>query len=117
MTTMKDAASTLTNGKMTLAEVFESLLARPLPIRFTAYDGSSSGPEDAVVTIELKSERGLAYLITAPGDLGMGRAYVAGDIELHGVHPGDPYDVTVLLMRELKFRRPSAAEAVAIMRS
>jgi cyclopropane-fatty-acyl-phospholipid synthase len=117
MTTMKDAASTLTNSRMTLAEVFESLLARPLPIRFTAYDGSSSGPEDAVVTIELKNERGLAYLITAPGDLGMGRAYVAGDIELHGVHPGDPYDVTVLLMRELKFRRPSAAEAVAIMRS
>ena len=70
-----------------------------------------------MVTVELKNERGLSYLITAPGDLGMGRAYVAGDIELHGVHPGDPYDVAVLLMRELKFRRPSAAEAVAIMRS
>ena len=45
MTTMKDATSTL--NKMTLAEVFESLLARPVPIRFTAYDGSSSGPDDA----------------------------------------------------------------------
>jgi len=116
MTTMRDMTSTM-NSRMTLAQVFESLLARPVPIRFTAYDGSSSGPDDAVVTIELKNERGLSYLITAPGDLGMGRAYVAGDIELHGVHPGDPYDVAVLLMRELKFRRPSAAEAVVIMRS
>jgi cyclopropane-fatty-acyl-phospholipid synthase len=116
MTLMKDMSSTL-NTKMTLAEMFESLLARPVPVRFVAYDGSSSGPEDAVVTIELKNERGLAYLLTAPGDLGMGRAYVAGDLELHGVHPGDPYDVTLLLMRELKFRRPTAAQAMIMMRS
>ncbi len=117
MTQMKDAASTLANSKLTLAQVFESLLARPLPVRFTAYDGSSSGPDDAVVTIELKNERGLSYLITAPGDLGMARAYVAGDVAVHGVHPGDPYEVMVLLLRELKFRRPTAAEALTIMRS
>jgi cyclopropane-fatty-acyl-phospholipid synthase len=117
MTQMKDAASTLTNSKLTLASVFESLLERPVPVRFTAYDGSSSGPEDAQVTIELKNERGLSYLITAPGDLGMARAYVAGDLEIHGVHPGDPYEVMVVLLRELKFRRPTAAQAMTIMRS
>ena len=116
MTQMKDHTST-PHSRMSLAEMFQSLLARPLPVRFTAYDGSSSGPEDAVVTIELKNERGLAYLVTAPGDLGMGRAYVAGDLEVHGVHPGDPYEVMVLLLRELKFRRPTAAEAMTIMRS
>jgi cyclopropane-fatty-acyl-phospholipid synthase len=116
MTQMKDLTSTL-NSRMSLAEVFQSLLARPVPVRFTAYDGSSSGPEDALVTVELKNERGLSYLITAPGDLGMARAYVAGDIALHGVHPGDPYEVMVTLLRELKFRRPTAAEALTIMRS
>ena len=35
--------------------------------------------------------------MTAPGDLGMVRAYVSGDLDLSGVHPGDPYDALVLL--------------------
>ena len=43
MTQMKDLSSTLTSSKLTLAEVFETLLAGPAPIRFTAYDGSSAG--------------------------------------------------------------------------
>jgi cyclopropane-fatty-acyl-phospholipid synthase len=117
MTQMNDQASALGGNRLTLAEMFESLLARPVPVRFTAYDGSSTGPEDAAVTLELKNERGLAYLVTAPGDLGMGRAYVAGDLVVHGVHPGDPYEVMVLLLRTLKFRRPTPAEAMTIMRS
>ncbi len=103
--------------KMTLAEVFETLLRRPVPVRFTAYDGSSYGPEDAPVGLELKTERGLAYLVTAPGDLGLARAYVAGDLDLHGVHPGDPYEAMVLLLREMRFRRPSPSEALALLRS
>jgi cyclopropane-fatty-acyl-phospholipid synthase len=117
MTQMNDQASALGGNRLTLAEMFESLLARPVPVRFTAYDGSSTGPEDAAVTLELKNERGLAYLVTAPGDLGMGRAYVAGDLVVHGVHPGDPYEVMVLLLRTLRFRRPTPAEAMTIMRS
>ena len=72
MTQMKDITQTPTGTRLSLAEVFESLLARPVPIRFTAYDGSASGPEDAPVGLELKNERGLAYLVTAPGDLGHG---------------------------------------------
>ena len=46
----------------------------------------------AVPACTCATERGLAYLLTAPGDLGFARAYVAGDLELDGVHPGDPYD-------------------------
>ena len=38
------------------------------------------------------TERGLSYLLTAPGDLGFARAYVSGDLVVEGVHPGDPYD-------------------------
>ena len=30
-----------------IADAFDQLLKEPLPLRFTAYDGSSSGPEDA----------------------------------------------------------------------
>ena len=106
-----------TGQRLSLAEVFEALVDRPVPLRFTAYDGSATGPADAKIGLELKNERGLAYLVTAPGDLGMARAYVSGDLDLHGVHPGDPYEAMVLLLRVLRFRRPSPAEALNLMRS
>ncbi len=108
---------TSSTSRLSLAEMFTTLLARPVPLRFTAYDGSESGPEDAPVGLELKNERGLAYLVTAPGDLGLARAYVSGDLDVHGVHPGDPYEAMVLLLRALKFRRPTAPEVVTLMRS
>ena len=117
MTQMKDQTSTLSSSRLTLAEIFETLLAGPAPIRFTAYDGSSYGPEDAPVGLNLKNERGLAYMVTAPGDLGMARAYVSGDLDVVGVHPGNPYEGMVLLLRAMRFRRPSPAEALNLLRS
>ena len=53
-----------------------------------AYDGSSAGPSDASVRLVLRSPKALAYLITAPSELGLARAYVSGELEIHG----DPYD-------------------------
>ena len=117
MTQMKDQTTTLGNSRLNLAEIFETLLAGPAPIRFTAYDGSSYGPEDAPVGLDLKNERGLAYMVTAPGDLGMARAYVSGDLDLIGMHPGDPYEGMLLLLRAMRFRRPSPPEALALLRS
>ena len=106
MTQMKDMTQSRSGARLTLAQVFESLLKRPVPVRFTAYDGSTYGPADAPVTLELKNERGLAYLVTAPGDLGMARAYVSGDLDIHGIHPGDPYEGMMLLLRAMRFRVP-----------
>jgi cyclopropane-fatty-acyl-phospholipid synthase len=100
-----------------LADAFTSMLVGELPLRFTAYDGSASGPEDAPVGLHLKNERGLSYLVTAPGDLGLGRAYVSGDLDVSGVHPGDPYEALRLIQKGLKFRRPSPAEALVLLRS
>ena len=102
---------------ISIAEAFEQMLKEPLPLRFTAYDGSATGPADAPFTFSLHNERGLAYLVTAPGDLGLGRAYVMGDLTLHGAHPGDPYDALKVLQKGLKFRRPSPSEAVTLLRS
>lgn len=101
----------------TIGEAVETLLRDGMPLRFTAYDGSSAGPEDAEFGLHLRNERGLSYIMTAPGDLGLARAYVAGDMDLVGVHPGDPYDAFSLLMNHTKFRRPAPAEALAIVRS
>jgi cyclopropane-fatty-acyl-phospholipid synthase len=48
------------------------------------FDGSRAGPTDALVGIEVRSPRALSYLATAPGDLGLARAYVTGELEVDG---------------------------------
>jgi cyclopropane-fatty-acyl-phospholipid synthase len=53
-------------------------------VAFRVFDGSSAGPPDAPVGIEIRSPRALSYLATAPGNLGLARAYVAGDLEVDG---------------------------------
>ncbi|WP_416900936.1 class I SAM-dependent methyltransferase [Micromonospora echinospora] len=100
----------------TVADVVRAVTAGPLPVRITGYDGSAVGPADAGVTLAIRSERGLSYLLTAPGDLGMARAYVSGDLALAGVHPGDPYEALRVLKDELRLRPPSLAEGLALVR-
>ncbi len=74
MTTYKDSAPSKNDAqhaKMTLAQVFESIVGGNLNIRVTAYDGSAAGPEDAEFGLNLVTPRGTTYLVTAPGDLGL----------------------------------------------
>lgn len=103
-----------------ISDVVGQVLGGDLPFRFTAYDGSSIGPEDAEYGMELLNERGFRYLVTAPGDLGLARAYVSGDLALPGTHPGDPYPALAEIRRaagSLKFRLPSPTDLVALVRS
>ena len=86
---------------MKIADAIADLLRDELPVRLTAYDGSSAGPPDAEFGLEVATQRGLSYMLTAPGDLGMARAYVSGDLILHGVHPGNPYEAMVHLKDHL----------------
>lgn len=102
---------------LSIADAVSRLLADGMPVRFTAYDGSESGPPDAQFGMHLRTERGLAYLLTAPGDLGLARAYVSGDLDVTGVHPGDPYDVISLLKSHTRFKMPALSEGVEIVRS
>jgi cyclopropane-fatty-acyl-phospholipid synthase len=119
MTTFKDSGNRTVNGpqKLKISEILELISDGNIPLRFTAYDGSAAGPEDAKIGLNLKSPRGTTYLATAPGDLGMARAYVSGDLEATGVHPGDPYELLALMGDELHFRRPSAMTLTSIARS
>src|SRR5688500_2766629 len=94
--------------KLTLAEILEIFTAGQLPLKFSAYDGSTAGPHDAELGLDLLTPRGTTYLATAPGELGLARAYVSGDLELHGVHPGDPYALLKALAEKVDFRRPPA---------
>jgi cyclopropane-fatty-acyl-phospholipid synthase len=100
-----------------IAEVIGQLFADDIPFRFTAYDGSSVGPEDAEYGMDLLTERGLRYLLTAPGDLGLARAYVSGDLVLPGAHPGDPHDALVTIRRGAKLRIPPPVDLVGLVRS
>ncbi|WP_280362144.1 class I SAM-dependent methyltransferase [Nocardia wallacei] len=118
MTTFKDRSDVFAElgTKLSIAEIFETLVEGPVPIRFTAYDGSSCGPEDSKYRLDIRTPRGINYIATAPGDLGMARAYISGDMSAEGIHPGDPYDI-LKAMSDLKFRRPSALALVTIARS
>jgi cyclopropane-fatty-acyl-phospholipid synthase len=48
------------------------------------FDGSRAGPADAEVTVDIRSPQALSYIATGRGDLGLARAYVTGDLEVHG---------------------------------
>jgi cyclopropane-fatty-acyl-phospholipid synthase len=53
------------------------------PLRLRAWDGSEAGPADAPVVV-VRSRRALRRIAWAPGQLGLGRAYVAGEIDVEG---------------------------------
>jgi cyclopropane-fatty-acyl-phospholipid synthase len=69
---------------MRLSDIFERLVDRDVPVGFRAYDGSVAGPPDAETVVEVRSPRALRYVATAPGELGLARAYVTGAAEVHG---------------------------------
>jgi cyclopropane-fatty-acyl-phospholipid synthase len=69
---------------MTLAPLVERVLGSDLPIGVEAYDGSRAGPADAPTTLVIRSRDALTRIVTAPGELGMARAYVAGDLDIEG---------------------------------
>ncbi|MGW4807761.1 class I SAM-dependent methyltransferase [Kitasatospora sp. NPDC004272] len=64
-----------------LVGAVEELLGRPIPLRVRAWDGSQAGPPGAP-TVVLRNRRALRRLLWAPGELGLARAYVAGDLEV-----------------------------------
>ncbi|TYL51807.1 methyltransferase domain-containing protein [Nocardioides sp. BGMRC 2183] len=99
-----------------IAPAIASLFSGGLPLGLRAYDGSQAGPTDSQYSVELVNERGLSYILSAPGDLGLARAYVSGDLVLHGAHPGDPYGPFSLLKDHTDFGLPRPAELVRIVR-
>ncbi|HET6635953.1 MAG TPA: cyclopropane-fatty-acyl-phospholipid synthase family protein, partial [Streptomyces sp.] len=73
---MVDAASRLHTlaGKM---------LGAPLPIRIRAWDGSEAGPPDAPVLV-VRHRRALRRILWRPSELGLARAWVAGELDVDG---------------------------------
>lgn len=67
-----------------VAHFIEEQVGGTLPVGVVAYDGSSTGSPSAAATIDVRSPDALRRLLTAPGSLGLARAYVAGDIDMVG---------------------------------
>ncbi|RJQ81091.1 SAM-dependent methyltransferase [Amycolatopsis panacis] len=65
-----------------LASFVERLLGAPLPVALRTWDGGRAGP--AGPTVVLRNRRALRWLLYAPGELGLARAYVSGDLDVEG---------------------------------
>ncbi|MEV8312156.1 class I SAM-dependent methyltransferase [Streptomyces flavidovirens] len=66
-----------------LEKLVQQVLGRPLPLRLRAWDGSQAGPPQGP-TLVLRDRRALHRLIWKPGELGLARAWVAGEIDIEG---------------------------------
>jgi cyclopropane-fatty-acyl-phospholipid synthase len=67
------------------AEALEQLLGGDTGgVALRMFDGSRAGPADASLVLDVRSPKALSYLVTAPGNLGLARAYVTGELEVEG---------------------------------
>lgn len=98
---------------MALESFITGWLGSDLPIRIKAFDGTDVGPRDAETTVIVHSPDALVRIVTAPGELGLGRAYVAGDISIEG----DIYRIFELRRRmpEVKFTAGQVRDLVRMV--
>ncbi|MHA7264321.1 class I SAM-dependent methyltransferase [Arthrobacter sp. TMN-37] len=102
-----------------LAEALGIVLGTPeIPLRLRAWDGSEAGPA-AAPEIEFRSRQGLRRMLWSPNQLGLSRAYVAGDID----GPGDLFETFAALSSVGKFaerkafRPPTLGERAKLLRT
>jgi cyclopropane-fatty-acyl-phospholipid synthase len=67
-----------------LHPLVRGLVGDGLPVQIRCWDGSVLGPRGAPAAIVLRSPDALRRLLYAPGELGLARAFVAGDIDVEG---------------------------------
>jgi cyclopropane-fatty-acyl-phospholipid synthase len=78
-------------------------------------DGTALGPEDARARLIVRSPDALRRIVTAPGELGFARAYVAGEIDLDGdVYAAIPALLELPPARELARLWLTAARTVGV---
>ncbi|GAA2597404.1 cyclopropane-fatty-acyl-phospholipid synthase family protein [Streptomyces roseoviolaceus] len=74
---------TMADAAQRLQGLFTQLLGAPPPVRVRAWDGSQAGPPGAP-TLVVRNRRALRRLLFKPGELGLARAWVAGDLDIEG---------------------------------
>ncbi|AZS86805.1 cyclopropane-fatty-acyl-phospholipid synthase family protein [Streptomyces griseoviridis] len=71
------------DAALRLKRLVEQLLGTPLPVRIRAWDGSEAGPPEAPALV-VRNRRAVRRLLWKPGELGLARAWVAGDLDIEG---------------------------------
>ena len=71
------------NKAAKLLKLVEDTLNVQLPIKLRAWDGSEAGVDGAPVVV-IGNKRALRHIIWKPGELGVARAYVQGDLDIEG---------------------------------
>lgn len=66
-----------------LASALEQALGGALPVGVRTWDGGHAGP-DTGPTVVVNNRRALRRLLWRPGELGLARAYVTGDLDVDG---------------------------------
>src|SRR6188474_2037796 len=82
----------MTSAAELLQPIVRRLLGTDPPVLIRFWDGSTVGPSTAATTIAVTSPAAIRHLVWAPNELGLGRAYVSGSLELEG----DIYDLLAL---------------------
>jgi cyclopropane-fatty-acyl-phospholipid synthase len=96
-----------------LAGLVERLIGAPLPVRIRAWDGSEAGAGTGPVAV-IRRRRALRRLLWNPGELGLARAFVMGDLDVEGdVAEGLSQFWAVAKAQNLTGLRPSAGDVVA----
>ena len=96
---------------MTLEDVVRRLLGPEAGVAVELPDGTLVGCGDASARLVFRSPDALRRLVTAPGELGFARAYVAGELDLEG----DVY--AALGLQERLSRRLAPVEWAAVVRT
>ncbi|MFD5597413.1 class I SAM-dependent methyltransferase [Streptomyces griseorubiginosus] len=73
----------MADAALRLKSLLEQLLGSELPVRIRAWDGSQAGPPGAPALV-VRNRRAVRRLLWRPGELGLARAWVAGDLEIEG---------------------------------
>jgi cyclopropane-fatty-acyl-phospholipid synthase len=66
-----------------IADLLKTQAGLDLPVRLRAWDGSEAGPAEGPVLIA-RSPRALRRILWRPGELGLARAYISGDLDVEG---------------------------------
>ena len=72
------------DGRFGLAIAIANLLGDDLPIEIRCYDGSRTGPAGSDTALVIRSPDALRYALTSPGELGIARAFVTGNLDVEG---------------------------------
>lgn len=92
--------------------LLDRIFAGQVPVGFDFWDGTHAGPTDATDVVVVRSPNALRRLIWAPGEVGLARAYVAGELDIRG----DVFAVLRALRDSLAAERIGGSDALAFAR-